>query len=31
MSSADGIAHIDGQLITIIVSNTHALPADINA
>ena len=26
--SADGVAHIDGQLITIIVSNTHALPAE---
>ena len=26
MSSADRVAHIDGQLI-IIVSNTHALPA----
>ena len=24
MSSADRVAHIDGQLITIIVSNTHA-------
>ena len=29
MSSADGdFAHIDGQLIPIIVSNTHALPAE---
>ena len=27
MSSADRVAHIDGQLI-IIVSNTHALPAE---
>ena len=27
MSSADRVAHIDGQLIAIIVSNTHALPA----
>ena len=27
MSSADRVAHIDGQL-TIIVSNTHALPAE---
>ena len=27
MSSADRAAHIDGQL-TIIVSNTHALPAE---
>ena len=26
MSSADRVAHIDGQR-TIIVSNTHALPA----
>ena len=25
MSSADRVAHIDGQLIAIIVSNTHAL------
>ena len=30
MSSADRVAHIDGQLIPIIVSNTHALPAGIN-
>ena len=28
MSSADRVAHIDGQLIPIIVSNTHALPAE---
>ena len=28
MSSADRVAHIDGQLATIIVSNTHALPAE---
>ena len=27
MSSADRVAHIDGQLV-IIVSNTHALPAE---
>ena len=27
MSSADRVAHIDGQLI-LIVSNTHALPAE---
>ena len=27
MSSADRVAHIDGQLMT-IVSNTHALPAE---
>ena len=27
MSSADRVAHIDGQLLAIIVSNTHALPA----
>ena len=26
MSSADRVAHIDGQLGAIIVSNTHALP-----
>ena len=28
MSSADRVAHIDGQLYAIIVSNTHALPAE---
>ena len=28
MSSADRVAHIDGQLLSIIVSNTHALPAE---
>ena len=28
MSSADRVAHIDGQLLAIIVSNTHALPAE---
>ena len=28
---ADRVAHIDGQLGAIIVSNTHALPAGINA
>ena len=28
MSSADRVAHIDGQLIAIIVSNAHALPAE---
>ena len=28
MSSADRAAHIDGQLHVIIVSNTHALPAE---
>ena len=28
MSSADRVAHIDGQLTVIIVSNTHALPAE---
>ena len=28
MSSADRVAHIDGQLHAIIVSNTHALPAE---
>ena len=28
MSSADRVAHIDGQLMQIIVSNTHALPAE---
>ena len=28
MSSADRVAHIDGQLILINVSNTHALPAE---
>ena len=27
MSSADRVAHIDGQLDRSIVSNTHALPA----
>ena len=27
----DRVAHIDGQLYAIIVSNTHALPAEINA
>ena len=31
MSSADRVAHIDGQIYAIIVSNTHALPASINA
>ena len=30
MSSADRVAHIDGQLGVIIVSNTHALPAEYN-
>ena len=30
MSSADRVACIDGQLITIIVNNTHAASADIN-
>ena len=29
MSGVDRVAHIDGQLI-IIVSNTHALPAEYN-
>ena len=29
MSSADRVAHIDGQLTVIIVSNTHALPAGV--
>ena len=28
MSSVDRVAHIDGQLHVIIVSNTHALPAE---
>ena len=28
MSSVDRVAHIDGQLYAIIVSNTHALPAE---
>ena len=28
MSSADRVAHIDGQLGHPIVSNTHALPAE---
>ena len=28
MSSANGDAHISGQLMPIIVSNTHALPAE---
>ena len=28
MSSADRVAHIDGQLIIFAVSNTHALPAE---
>ena len=28
MSSADRVAHIDGQPYAIIVSNTHALPAE---
>ena len=28
MSSVDRVAHIDGQLSAIIVSNTHALPAE---
>ena len=28
MSSVDRVAHIDGQLMAIIVSNTHALPAE---
>ena len=28
MSSADRVAHIDGQPTAIIVSNTHALPAE---
>ena len=31
MSSADRVAHIDGQLHAIIVSNIHALPAEYNA
>ena len=31
MSSADRVAHIDGQLMQIIVSNTHALQRSINA
>ena len=30
MSSADRVAHIDGQLMQLL-SNTHALPAGINA
>ena len=28
MSSVDRVAHIDGQIYAIIVSNTHALPAE---
>ena len=28
MSSADRVAHIDGQLGAVYVSNTHALPAE---
>ena len=28
MSSVDRVAHIDGQPTVIIVSNTHALPAE---
>ena len=28
MSSADRVAHIDGQLMQWFVSNTHALPAE---
>ena len=28
MSSADRVAHIDGQLMQLLVSNTHALPAE---
>ena len=28
MSSADRAAHIDGQLMQLLVSNTHALPAE---
>ena len=28
MSSADRVAHIDGQLKQLLVSNTHALPAE---
>ena len=28
MSSADRVAHIDGPTHAIIVSNTHALPAE---
>ena len=28
MSSADRVAHIDGQLVAIIVSNNTALPAE---
>ena len=31
MSSVDRVAHIDGQPAAITVSNTHALPASINA
>ena len=31
MSSADRVALIDGAAHAIIVSNTHALPAGINA
>ena len=30
MSSADRAAHIDGQLMQLLVSNTHALPAEYN-
>ena len=30
-SSADRVAHIDGQLSLMLASNTHALPAGINA
>ena len=28
MSSADRVAHIDGQLMQLLVNNTHALPAE---
>ena len=28
MSSVDRVAHIDGQLMQLVVSNTHALPAE---
>ena len=28
MSSADRVAHIDEQLMQLLMSNTHALPAE---
>ena len=28
MSSADRVAHIDGQLMQLLADNTHALPAE---